>query len=98
MPIYEYLEGGMLFLFSISWYLSIYHMLRVRRASGKSGMFVTLICIGYLLGITAKLVAWEQTGHLSPVIWIYAWNFVVTVLDLLLVIYFTRRERIALVA
>jgi hypothetical protein len=30
-----------------SWYCSVFHMLRVKAATGKSPAFVLLICIGY---------------------------------------------------
>ncbi|MEO1776873.1 MAG: hypothetical protein AAFS07_18185 [Pseudomonadota bacterium] len=58
MLIHEYLEGVMLFCFSIGWYWSIAKMLRTRQAIGKSPCFVTLITIGYGLGALSKGAYW----------------------------------------
>lgn len=81
----ERLEAAMLFSFSISWYWSIAKMLRTRQAAGKSAFFVLLICCGYVCGVASKLVAYGTTGILSPLIWLYAWNLLVTTFDLYLV-------------
>ena len=91
MATHEFLEAGMLLLFSISWYWSIAKMLSVRAAIGKSAMFVIFICAGYALGIGSKLVGWQQTGILSPLIWLYSWNLAVTLFDLALVLHFGGR-------
>jgi len=88
MASYEYFEGAMLLFFSVSWYFSIYKMLRVRVAVGKSVVFVSLICTGYLCGILAKIGQWAVTGELSLLVWLYAWNLVVAAVDLLLVFHF----------
>lgn len=89
----EVFEALMLLCFSCSWYFSIARMLCVRRASGKSAQFVVLICTGYVFGIAAKYFDWQATGALSPVVWLYAWNLLVTGFDLALVLHFSRRER-----
>ena len=86
----EVLEGAMLICFSASWYWSIARMLQVRSAVGKSAFFVVLICTGYVFGLGAKIVAWNVTGELSAVVWLYGWNLMVTLFDLALVLHFTR--------
>ncbi|MGF1658008.1 MAG: hypothetical protein ACFCUS_01090 [Rubrimonas sp.] len=92
----ELFEAAMLICFSISWYWSIARMLKVRTAVGKSAFFVVLICTGYVFGLSAKLLAWRATGELSPLIWLYGWNLMVTAFDLALVLHFTRvRDRLA---
>jgi hypothetical protein len=93
MQNHEVFESLMLLCFSCSWYFSIVRMLRVRRASGKSAQFVVLICTGYVFGIAAKYFDWQTTGVLSPVVWLYAWNLLVTGFDLALVLHFSRVER-----
>lgn len=93
MQNHEILESLMLLCFSAGWYFSIARMLRVRRASGKSAQFVVLICTGYFLGILAKVASWQASGMLSPVVWVYAWNLLVTGFDLALVLHFSRLER-----
>lgn len=93
MSTIEILEGLMLISFSVSWYWSIAKMLETRKASGKSLNFVLMISVGYALGIASKLVAWRQLGDVSPLIYLYAWNFLVTVVDALLVVRFSKASR-----
>ena len=88
-----FLEAFMLICFSAGWYWSIARMIRVRAAVGKSACFVVLVCAGYLSGILAKAMLWWETGDLSPLILLYAWNLCVTAFDLALVLYFTRAAR-----
>lgn len=85
------LEAGMLLAFSLGWYLSIWKMLRVRCAVGKSALFVALVTGGYAMGLGAKILHWQMSGELSPVAWLYAWNGLVTAFDLFLVLLFSRR-------
>ncbi len=92
---YEVFEATMLICFSISWYWSIARMLRVRAAVGKSPVFVVLICVGYVFGLASKLALAGETGELSWVFWLYAWNLVVTLVDLALVLHFSRGARAA---
>ncbi|MEL6266234.1 MAG: hypothetical protein AAFR52_11415 [Pseudomonadota bacterium] len=93
MTLYEILETSMLIAFSVGWYCSIWHMVRARRASGKSLHFVMLVCAGYLLGVFAKLAAWYETGELSWVVYVFAWNLLVTLADLFLVLHYRRQEQ-----
>ena len=94
MLAYEIFEALMLLCFSIGWYWSIARMIRVQAAIGKSMSFVMLITAGYALGVSSKLLAWQAGAPLSPLVWLYAWNMLVTATDLALVIYFTRRGRV----
>ncbi len=80
----------MLASFSVSWYWSIAKMLRTKVAAGKSVNFVLMICFGYTLGISSKLVAWQETGELSSLIWVYTWNLLVTSFDAMLVVRYSR--------
>jgi hypothetical protein len=84
------LEAAMLGAFSISWYCSIWKMLRTRQASGKSLGFVLLICLGYVCGIASKLALYRDTGVWSELILLYVWNLLVTGFDAWLVVQFTR--------
>lgn len=92
MSITDIFETLMLLSFSVSWYWSIAHMLRTHHASGKSPAFVILICTGYVFGMIAKVSIWQDTGALSPIIYLYAWNLIVTLFDLFLVVHFNRRD------
>ncbi len=91
MAMADTLEGLMLVCFSVSWYWSIAKMLRTRTAAGKSLIFAFLIFLGYFLGIISKFLAWEQTGALSPLIWIYCWNVLLLSVDAALLIRFSRQ-------
>lgn len=84
------LEAVMLGAFSISWYCSIWKMLRTRQASGKSLGFVLLICLGYVCGIASKLALYRDTGVWSELILLYIWNLLITGFDAWLVVQFTR--------
>jgi hypothetical protein len=86
----EILEGLMLVSFSVSWYWSVAKMLQTKAASGKSLNFVLMICFGYVLGICSKLFAWHEVGEVSPLIWVYSWNFLVTAFDAMLVVHYSR--------
>lgn len=88
-------EASMLIAFSVGWYLSVAKMLTTGIAAGKSPSFVALVCLGYLSGICAKWLEGATTGALDPVIWLYAWNLLVCLFDLCLVIHLTRRARTA---
>jgi hypothetical protein len=89
----QILEGTMLVCFGISWPIDILHTLRVRRASGKSLLFMALIILGYLAGLASKYLR-SVVGHqpLEPVTWLYALNTVLLLLDLALSYYYQRQE------
>lgn len=93
MTTVEFLEGGMLVTFSVSWVCSVAKMLKTRVAAGKSIMFVTLVCFGYVLGLSSKLYAWHLTGHISTLVYVYSWNLLVTTFDALLVLRYSAAER-----
>lgn len=86
----EILEAMMLASFSVGWYWSIIYMLRKRRPYGKSGGFVCFTIVGYGMGLTAKILAWQMGMPFSYLIILYGWNLGMTALDLILVVYFTR--------
>jgi hypothetical protein len=59
----QILEAGMLICFGISWPVDILRTWRVRRTEGKSLAFMALVLVGYMLGLSAKLVRAAQTGN-----------------------------------
>jgi len=89
----EFLEVLMLAAFSVGWYWSIWKMLRTGQAGGKSLGFVFLICLGYFSGILSKVMDGFETGDMSRLVYLYAWNFAVTAFDAWLVISLSRRPR-----
>lgn len=90
MTTVEILEALMLVSFSVSWYWSIAKMVQTKVAAGKSLYFVLMICFGYVLGISSKLVAWYTAGALSPLVWVYGWNLLVTGFDAVLVVRYSK--------
>ena len=49
-------EIGMMFCFGCAWPFNIYKSLRSKTSKGKSVMFLYILFIGYLSGITHKLL------------------------------------------
>lgn len=86
----EIFEVAMLTCFSLGWYWSIVSMLCTRRPTGKSAPFVTFTIAGYVCGLAAKLWLWADGGDFSAVLYVYAWNLTVTLLDLSLVLHYSR--------
>ena len=92
MPIFEIV---MLLCFGLSWPISISKALLTHRVSGKSPLFMAIICVGYLSGMAHRLQFW--TGALRDwVILLYALNFVMVAFDLYLYYHFSGREQAAL--
>ncbi len=82
-------EAGMLICFGISWPIDILKTVRVRRTEGKSLAFMAIIAIGYCSGIVAKFHrAAENGSRLEAVIWLYAINLLLVIVDLIITIYF----------
>jgi len=80
-------EIVMLICFGSSWPFSIYRVWRTKCATGKSIVFLVLIVIGYLAGITHKLT---HPGAFDYVIFLYVLNAVMVGVDLLLCIKYLR--------
>lgn len=79
-------EIGMLICFGISWPVNVIKSIRMKSAKGKSLAFLLAIFIGYLFGITHKLVYSRD-----PVLYLYLLNLMMVGVDLIL--YFINRRR-----
>lgn len=89
----EVLEAGMLICFGLSWPVDILKQLRTRRTEGKSLAFMTLIVVGYVLGVGAKLVCASRACEpVKPTIWLYALNALLVTIDILLYLRFRPRK------
>ncbi len=86
----EMLEAGMLTCFSLGWYWSIGTMLWTGLPTGKSAPFVTFTVAGYIMGLSAKLWLWASGSAFSPLLYVYGWNLLITLLDLTLVLHYSR--------
>ena len=78
-------EALMLVCFGLSWPVAIAKTIRTRQVAGKSRLFLTVICAGYLCGILHKLL------H-SPdwIMALYILNLLMVATDLLLVVHFRK--------
>ncbi len=83
------LEAGMLICFGLSWPFNISKSLRSRTAKGKSVVFEILIIVGYLCGLTGKLL----TDDASYVVFFYIADILMVATDLVLTLRNRRLDR-----
>lgn len=83
----EVFESIMLICFGISWPISVYKSITSKSTKGKSAVFMIAILIGYISGITGKMIS----HNINYVVVLYFVNFMVVSLDL--VLYFINRKR-----
>ena len=86
------LEATMLVLFGIRWPFNLMKSIKSKSTKGKSLLFLCLIDLGYIAGITSKFVSttfvWETDWW---VFMIYVINFLFVSADLIM--YFINRSR-----
>ena len=82
----EIFEGMMLVCFGFAWPFSIHRSFVSKKNHGKSAIFLIVIFIGYLAGITSKIL----TGY-EPVIYLYIINALMVFADVLV---FIRNDRL----
>ena len=82
-------EMVMLVCFGLSWPISVYKSLTSHSTQGKSLVFMIAIIIGYISGITGKLVG----GQINYVLAMYCFNLTVVFFDLMLFFANKRREK-----
>ena len=86
------LEATMIILFGISWPFNLFKSIKTKSAKGKSLLFLVLIDLGYIAGITSKFVSetfvWETDWWIFM---IYIINFVFVTADL--IVYFINKSR-----
>ncbi len=80
-------ESIMLICFGFSWPISVVKSLKTRSTKGKSPLFLSLILLGYVAGITGKILG----QNITYVLFFYIFNFCVVSLDFIL--YFINRSR-----
>ncbi len=92
----QVLEAGMLVCFGVSWPVDILKTLTTRRTEGKSVAFMTLIFLGYLFGLGAKLVRAAGAGWVPEAVTaLYAVNAVLIAVDIAVTLRFRRLARLA---
>lgn len=72
-------EIGMLICFGFAWPVSIIKSAKTKSIEGKSLLFMYIIMLGYLFGMTHKF-----TYNLDIVVFLYALNFLMVFTDLML--------------
>lgn len=100
MQLTDLLEALMILCFGISWPLSIYKSWKSRTAKGKSLTFELFIWIGYIFGITRKIL--QVTAAVEPLGWLFylAWafyclNLIEISIDMLLYVRNTKLDKLA---
>ena len=92
----QLLEAGMLVCFGVSWPIDILKTLRTRITAGKSVGFMSMVFLGYCLGMTAKLIAAHLAGRsVEPVFIMYALNAFFVAVDIVLYVKYSRRSTTA---
>ena len=76
----QFFEALMVICFGISWPMNIIKSLKTRTAKGKSLLFLLFILVGYVFGISAKLIS----GNITYVFFFYVLNFVMVGTDVIL--------------
>jgi hypothetical protein len=81
-------EVAMLVCFGVSWPISIAKSVRTKIVSGKSPLFMAVLCLGYACGIIHKLLY-----SLDWVTGLYALNLVLVATDLTLYFRYLPKEK-----
>ena len=81
-------EAMMLICFGVSWPISIAKSVRTKIVSGKSPLFMGIVCVGYLSGLMHKvLYCFDWVTAL------YAANLIMVAMDLSLYFRYLPREK-----
>lgn len=73
------LEAMMFICFGVSWPVSIVKAIKTKEVLGKSPMFMSLVAVGYVIGISHKVIY-----SCDLLIFLYFFNFTMIVTDLYL--------------
>lgn len=83
----ELFEILMIVSFGISWPVNVINSYKARSTKGKSLLFLILIFLGYIAGITSKLINpiyMAEIGKKWYVLFFYVLNFVMVSADLVM--------------
>lgn len=81
-------EAIMLICFGASWPAAVYKTYKTKNVEGKSLLFLSLILIGYIAGMTHKVL-----NSYDFVFWLYVLNFVLVFCDF--VLYFKYKKTVS---
>ena len=79
-------EFGMLACFGICWPISVYTSIKTKRTEGKSLLFMIIVFVGYIFGVTHKLVYSRDF-----VIILYVSSLILVLVDIVLYLKYSRR-------
>lgn len=79
------LETMMLLCFGLSWPMNLFKNIRARSAKAMSLPFIVLIVVGYIAGVTAKIISGVTLANLYVFV-VYLFNLVMVSANL--VVYF----------
>lgn len=97
----DLLEALMILCFGLSWPISIHKSYVSRTAKGKSLFFEVFLWIGYIFGITRKIMLWSSAGGAEMNFLFYlSWAFYVInlseiTIDMFLYLRNSRLDRLA---
>ena len=77
-------ESMMLIIFGCSWPANIHKSLTSKTTLGKSLAFEVLVVIGYLFGVTAKIIIFNRTGEMQVSFWFYLLDILLVSTDIVL--------------
>ncbi len=78
----EFFEGIMLICFGCSWPMSVFRNIKAKSAKNMSLGFIVLIIVGYIAGISAKVI----NRNYSFILFVYAFNLFIVSINL--IVYF----------
>ncbi|MDR2455175.1 MAG: hypothetical protein LBE49_01080, partial [Deltaproteobacteria bacterium] len=73
------LESAMMVTFGLAWPANILNSLRVKSSRGRTPVFLIIIIIGYMLGLTSKFFAPQGLNYVAL---FYSINLVMVSVDL----------------
>lgn len=92
----EIFEIAMILLFGISWPMNVMKSIKTKTTKGKSIVFLWLILVGYIAGITSKFVNPVYMASFATkwyVLIFYFFNLIMVITDTVLFYVNRKRER-----
>lgn len=86
----ETLEILMMVMFGLSWPNNILTSIRNKSTKGKNLLFMILVDIGYICGVTAKFMAGTFKWY---VVFFYILNFCMVTTDMMLYFHYRKKEK-----
>ena len=84
MDIVVLCEIMMLIIFGCSWPINILKSIKSKTTLGKSVMYEYLVVIGYIFGISSKIIIFHRTGLLQHSFLFYLVDIILVTIDIAL--------------